>query len=390
MGNTVASKAPAGSGEPRKLVKAALLSFPMVLLTGLMTTQGRLPSAAPALIAWAISFAFLNVLFFLMVYTGKTHRFRAVLFVVTAVCFVITFMSNLLAARGSLALTRDNVINGETPFCHLVIPMTLLPAVLKRTVIFPGAMLTGFAAIATMLVIWLGASLALGRGWCSWVCFFGGLDEGFSCIRKKPVIKNIDPRWTYMPHAVLLGAALTSTFTLSPTYCQWLCPFKAVTEFEKVDSFRTVLATIIFVSLFAGLVVVLPVLTRRRIQCGLFCPFASFQSFFNKLNIFDIRIDRDKCTDCNHCVNTCPTFSIDKPSVARGSALLSCTKCGHCVDACPKKAVSFHIKGTRAGLATNTARLLFLYPAYIFAAAIGGGMINGALLLALSSFRNLI
>jgi ferredoxin-type protein NapH len=386
MGNTVALKAPAESGKPKRLFKAVLLSFPMVLLTGLMTTQGSLPSARPALIAWLISFSFLNALFFLMVYTGKTNRYRTVLFVVTAVCFVVTFMTNLIEARGSLALTRDNMINGDTPFCHLVIPMTLLTAVLKRTIIFPGSMLT----ISAMLVIWLGASITLGRGWCSWVCFFGGLDEGFSCARKKPVIKNVDRRWTYMPHAVLLGGALTSAFTLSPTYCEWLCPFKAVTEFEKVDSFRTAVATVIFVSLFAGLVVVLPILTRRRIQCGLFCPFASFQSFFNKLNIFDIRIDRGKCTDCSHCVNTCPTFSIDEASVARGSTLMSCTKCGHCVDACPKKAVSFHIKGTRPGISTNTARLLFLYPAFTFAAAIGGGMINGALLLALNSLKHLI
>ena len=370
--------------------KAALLSLPMLLLTAMMTTQGRLPTAAPALIAWFLTLAFLNTLFFLMLYTGRTDRYRSVLFVVTAVCFVITFTSSLVELRGSLALTRDNVINGETPFCHLVIPMTLIPAALKRTIIFPGSMLTGFAAIATMLALWLGASLTLGRGWCSWVCFFGGLDEGFSCIRKKPLIKKIDRRWTYMPHAVFLGGALTSAFTLSPTYCFWLCPFKAVTEFEQVTSFRTVVATIIFVSLFAGLVVVLPILTRRRIQCGLFCPFASFQSFFNKLNVFDIRIDREKCSDCNHCVNTCPTFSLDEASVVRGSTLLSCTKCGHCVDACPKKAVSFHIKGVQPGTARNTARLLFLYPAYIFAAAIGGGMINGALLLFFRSLKGLI
>ena len=390
MGNTIAVSAPAGSGGRRNLLRAALLSAPMILLTGLMTSQGRLPSAAPALISWTLSFAFLNVLFFLMVYTGKTDKYRSMLFIVISVCFVITFTTNLIAERGSLALNRDNVINGETPFCHLVIPMTILPAVLKRTIIFPGSMLTGFAAIATMLVIWIGASLALGRGWCSWVCFFGGLDEGFSRVRRKPAIKNVDRRWTYLPHAVLLGAALTSAFTLSPTYCSWLCPFKAVTEFEKVDSLRTVVATVIFVSLFAGLVVVLPILTKRRIQCGLFCPFASFQSFFNKLNVFDIRIDKDKCSDCNHCVTTCPTFSIDEASVARGSTLMTCTKCGHCVDACPKKAVFFHIRGTQPGTAMNTARLLFLYPAYVFTAAIGGGMINGALYLAFKSLRSLI
>jgi len=361
----------------------------MLLLTLLMVTQGRLPSSVPQVAATALTLVFLNLLFFLMLYTGKTDKYRSTLFITIAICFVITFMTGLVQVRGSLALTRQDMINGDTPFCHLVIPMTIIPAALNRTIIFPGHMLGGFAPIAGMMIIWLGASLALGRGWCSWACFFGGMDDGCSRIRKKPVIKNIDRKWTYMPHAVLLGCALTSAIALYPTYCFWLCPFKAVTEFEKVDSLRTLVATFIFVSLFAGLVVVLPILTRRRIQCGLFCPFASFQSFTNKLNVFDIRIDREKCSDCSHCVNTCPTFSLDEESVKRGTTLMSCTKCGHCVDACPKKAVSFHIKGTAVS-ASNAARILFLYPAFVFAATLGGGDIYGAILLAINFFRSVI
>jgi hypothetical protein len=30
-----------------------------------------------------------------------------------------------------------------------------------------------------MLALWVGATLILGRGWCSWGCFFGGIEEGF-------------------------------------------------------------------------------------------------------------------------------------------------------------------------------------------------------------------
>jgi polyferredoxin len=358
--------------------KALLLTLPMSLLTALMLSGGQIPRDGPSGIAALVAYLFLNILFFLMLWTGKTDRYRATLFVVISICFVITFISSLLEVRGSMSLSAGNMIDGETPFCHLVIPMILIPAALTKTIIFPGHLLGGFAPILGMVVLWLGASLTLGRGWCSWPCFFGGLDEGFSRLLRKPVIKRISEKWTYLPHAVLVVAALTSAAVLSPTYCEWLCPFKAVTEYAEVTSFRTLVQTVIFIGLFAALVVVLPILTRRRIQCGLFCPFASFQSFTNKLNVFDMRIDTDRCTNCGTCVQNCPTFSLSAESVKRGRTLLSCTKCGRCVDLCPKKAAHFHIKGTPPAAAGNGQRLLFLYPAFLFAATMGSGSIAGA------------
>ena len=65
----------------------------------------------------------------------------------------------------------------------------------------------------------VGASLAVGRGWCSWGCFYGGWDELFSRLRKKPLIKHrqIDSRWRYLPFAVLLAIVLLSAITFSPS-----------------------------------------------------------------------------------------------------------------------------------------------------------------------------
>jgi ferredoxin-type protein NapH len=296
---------------------------------------------------------------------------------------IVTFSTLIQSTRGSNALTNEDVINGRTPFCPLVIPMIILPAILTRTIIFPGSLLTGFAGIGIMVVLWIGSSIVLGRGFCSWMCFYGGFDEGCSRLAKKTRIRKIDRRWIYFPFALLLVIVLISAATLEPTYCGWLCPFKAVTEYAAVTSIVALIQAIIFITLFVGLVIVLPFLTRRRIQCGLFCPFGAFQSFTNKANVFDVRIDPQKCSGCQKCVNTCPTFSLDENSLKSGRMSITCTKCGKCVDACPKNAISYHVKGTPTGIRPALARALFIYPAFLLMTAFDGGTVVMALYQAL-------
>jgi ferredoxin-type protein NapH len=363
-------------------VRILLLMLPMFLLTAMMTSRGGIPSDLIRFTSWAATLAFINTLFFLMLRNRKTDRYRSILFITMAATFVLSFISNLIEARGSMMFTESDMIEGDIPFCHLVIPMTLIPAALTRTINFPGTIL-GPHAIVPMFVLWIGASLALGRGFCGWFCFFGGLDEGFSRILKKPVLRKIDPKWTYLPIAVLLVTVILAAVTLSPTYCEWLCPFKTVTEFAKVTSAKVLLQTVLFVSLFAGLVVVLPLLTKKRTQCGLFCPLGPVQALTNRINPFEISLNKGKCVQCMKCVSACPTFSIDERGVKEGGTKASCVKCGKCVDVCPKEALSFHVKGTplSEGWAKRRElhRLLFLFPAFLVLATMAGGFIQDAL-----------
>jgi polyferredoxin len=368
------------SPAPLSLKKTLLIALPMMLFTFMMLSAGKIPADPKAIFALIVTFIFVNTIFVLMLYREKTDKYRAVLFITYAVCFVISFISELIEIRGSMAISQENLLLCKTPFCHIVIPMTIIPLALSKTIIFPGTMIGSFASIASMLIIWIGASLALGRGFCGWACFFGGLDDGFSRIFRKPLIKHINPKWHYLPFAVLLTAALTSAMLLTPTYCEWLCPYKTVTEYVEVTSAKIFIQTVIFLSLFLGLVVLLPVLTKKRTQCGLFCPFGAFQSFTNKINPFEIRIDQETCIKCKRCIQVCPAFSMTEETLKVGKARLTCIKCGKCIDNCPKGALYFHVKGTSLTGNASICRLLFLYPAFLFLATMSGGNIQDAII----------
>jgi polyferredoxin len=233
-----------------------------------------------------------------------------------------------------------------------------------------------------MLVIVIGVSLALGRGFCSWGCFYGGWDDGASKILHKPKLKKINPVFRWMSFAVLLIVAITSTMALNPVYCDWLCPFKTVTEFQKVTSFTILLKTIVFLSLFAGLVIILPVLTKKRIQCATFCPMGALLSLANKVNVFDVRINKDQCTSCEKCSKECPTLSLSAEDVKRGEPSITCMKCGKCIDSCSIRAIHYHIKGTPVNKNYTWARNLFLFPSFILLVIfLGGPMQSGIAML---------
>jgi len=366
----------------RRVAKSLLLTLPILLWSLVMFSRTLLqPGRAPKLAA-GVTLVFMVLLFFQMMRTLETHRWRRYFFVALGFLFPVGFIWELLALRGSMSIPVELMLSGDTPFCFLAIPMMILPAAITRTVIFPGSILPTASnphAIAAMVALWLAATLVLGKAWCSYGCFFGGIEEGFAAIPKKPRIRRIDPRWRWMPWAVLAAIVLLSAATLEPTYCMWLCPFKTVTEYPQVRSFETAVQAGIFLSLFFGLVVVLPLLTKKRTQCSFLCPFGAFQSIFNKTGVLEIRIDRSQCKPCVLCEKSCPTMSIGPESIASGKPLMSCMKCGACVDACPRDAAVWHIKGTEVGASPERARLTHLYAAWAFAVMFGGSIIANSL-----------
>lgn len=356
--------------------KSLLYTLPMFLITFMFMTGGRLNFSDPAsLAATLIALLLVNVLYFLMHYTGKTDRYRVVLFIIFALTLSFTLIKNMVAVRSSMSFSQADVLECKIPFCHLVIPMMILPAVFTKSIIFPGSILNGFANISSMIVLWLVSTLVLGRGFCSWGCFYGGWDDGFSRLRKRPFIRNINEIWRWMPFAVLIMVALTAALTLIPTYCDWICPFKAVTEFEKVTSVESAAKAGIFLSLFVGLVVILPAMTKKRTQCSFLCPLGAVNSLSNKVTPFTVKVDKEACNECFKCVEVCPLFALTKEDIKEGKVSMFCSKCGKCVDACSKNAIHYSIKGVPSGTMKKFSRNLFLFVSFLFMSVFSAGAI---------------
>lgn len=294
--------------------------------------------------AWIYA-AFMIALFARMILTKQYSRYRRIFQVTFAVLFMISFIGILYDERGSMSMTLASVQEAQTPFCQIVIPAILIPFALTKTVIFPARMAGHFASVVGMLLIWFLVSLTIGRGWCSWVCYYGGWEEGFSRAAKKSRVKllsrNRDLR--AFQFAFLFFIVLASLAFMSSVYCEWFCPFKLVTEYSPITDIPSLIATVVFIGLFLGLVIVLPFLTRKRFQCSTLCPFGAFQSLLDRVSGYRIAIDTEKCVGCLKCAEACQFCAIDVETITakKGQPEITCAKCGECISVCPTAAIGY-------------------------------------------------
>jgi len=351
--------------KPLSLKKSALLSSAVFIFFAALFvfTEKRGGGYIAAKIAYS---AFPAAITFLIFYTGKISKYRSIFFITSAAAFIIVFKFKLWGLTKNIIIApRENV--PEVPFCHIAIASNFLVAFLDqaKAVFFYNWTEWGFYSFG---VLYIFATLGIGQAFCSWGCFYGGIDEGFSKVLKKKTVKinNVPRRLRDFPLGFWIFLMLASLVLVEPVFCLWFCPLKLTTALLN-DGAKLVykMQIIVFVTIGILFLFVFPLLIKKRTFCSFICPFGAFISVAGRVNPYRVVIDKEKCAKCGDCIDSCPMMAI----TPERKVLPYCVKCGKCIDVCGNNAIKLGIRNSEFG--TENTEIFFILSCVVF-----GGMIS--------------
>jgi ferredoxin len=110
---------------------------------------------------------------------------------------------------------------------------------------------------------------------------------------------------------------------------------------EPIDPFKVFKPQAIGIAggLFISLILIASLFVYRP-WCHFFCPFGLFGWFVEKISIFKIKVDYDKCISCMACSKACPS-TVMETILKQDKIIPDCFSCGTCLETCPVNAISF-------------------------------------------------
>jgi len=255
---------------------------------------------------------------------GRLALYRRVYFAALAVCFLLQM---------HLPRTGPNL----EPYCHLALAGNAVHTGYNQFLAVTGGAWGSYGPLGLGL-LWLLVVLAAGGTICGWVCFFGGVDDLFSSVRKPLFRIPNASRIRIFQLAFLVVIAGISFLHFEPEFCRVVCPFKLTGGIAATHEHPLVSSVVSFGLAGGVFVVILPLLTGQRTFCSGVCPFGAIPPLLAGLNPYRVTVRQESCTGCRTCGSVCPSFAIDtregKPSINR-----YCTSCLRCVDPCPANAI---------------------------------------------------
>lgn len=209
--------------------------------------------------------------------------------------------------------------------------------------------LTGILSGAPVLVIGLLTLLGalVGRASCGWTCPFGWLQDLAYRIpvpfRKRgggPGIFYYGKYILLVVMVVLMPLFVVDRFGFSePFFCKLVCPAGTleggvvlpILQPDLRGMLGRLFAWKTFVLiLFLGLMTVF-----RRPFCNWACPLGAWLGPFNRVSLYRLEFDQERCCHCGICAKACPSgLEVEKELDSA-----DCVRCLECVNVCPKKAI---------------------------------------------------
>jgi polyferredoxin len=173
---------------------------------------------------------------------------------------------------------------------------------------------------------------------CSWGCQLGTLqDLIFRLNRNSKDNKGLFSQFK-IPFIVSNSIRILFFLVLVIVAFIW-----AVDIIGAIDPFKIFKPQVIGIAggLFIGIILVLSLFIYRP-WCHFFCPFGLIGWFAEKVSLFKIKVDYDKCISCRACSKACPSTVMD--AILRQDRVIpDCFSCGTCIETCPANAISFEL-----------------------------------------------
>lgn len=182
--------------------------------------------------------------------------------------------------------------------------------------------------------------ITIGAMACGFLCPFGFIQDLMYKIRSFKI--KIPEKLSRFRYFVLLFLVVLIPFITQQTWFSKLCPMGTLqaalpwavwNPVIPVYNERAVSVTgigflfavkILILIFFLGLFVI-----SKRPFCKTVCPLGAIFGFFNRYSLVRLKVNTEKCKDCNKCADDCPV-DINVGEDANAPACVRCLRCMKC------------------------------------------------------------
>ncbi len=171
---------------------------------------------------------------------------------------------------------------------------------------------------------------------CSWGCQIGTLQDLIFRLNRNSKDRNGLFGQIKIPFIISNSIRILFFLFLILVAIIW-----AADIVEVIDPFKIFKPHAIGIAggLFISLVLVTSLFVYRP-WCHFFCPFGLVGWLAEKISIFKVKVDYDKCIACEACSQACPSTVMDA-ILKQDRIIPDCFSCGTCIETCPADAISF-------------------------------------------------